>query len=56
MVHGKPYETWTYDGPGNPVRRLSERVASSAGLRFMFADERGIGDYRLIYSSEKQEY
>jgi GWxTD domain-containing protein len=55
-VHGKPYETWTYDGPGNPVRRLSERVASSAGLSFMFADERGIGDYRLIYSSEKQEY
>lgn len=55
-VHGKPYETWTYDGPGNPVRRLSERVASSAGLHFMFADERGIGDYRLIYSSEKQEY
>ena len=56
MVHGKPYETWTYDGPGNPVRRLSERVPTSARLRFMFADERGIGDYKLIYSSEKQEY
>jgi GWxTD domain-containing protein len=55
-VHGKPYETWAYDGPGNPVRRLSERVPTSAGLRFMFADDRGIGDYRLIYSSEKQEY
>jgi GWxTD domain-containing protein len=55
-VHGKPYETWTYDGPGNPVRRLSRRVASSAGMRFMFVDERGVGDYKLIYSSEKQEY
>jgi GWxTD domain-containing protein len=55
-VHGKPYETWSYDGPGNPVRRLSNRIASSAGMRFMFVDERGIGDYRLIYSSESQEY
>ena len=55
-VHGKPYETWSYDGPGNPVRRLSERVPSSAGMHFMFVDDRGIGDFKLIYSSEKQEY
>lgn len=55
-VHGKPYETWTYDGPGDPVRRLSDRVASSATMRFMFVDDRGIGDFKMIYSSEKQEY
>lgn len=55
-VHGKPYETWAYDGPGDPVRRLADRMASSAGMRFMFVDERGIGDYKMIYSSEKQEY
>lgn len=55
-VHGKPYETWTYDGPGNPVRRLSQRMPSSAGMRFMFVDERGVGDFKLVYSSEKQEY
>ena len=55
-IHGKPYETWSYDGPGSPVRRLSERVPSSAGMRFMFVDERGVGDFKLIYSSEKQEY
>jgi len=55
-VHGKPYETWTYDGPGNPVRPLSARVPSSSRLQFMFADEKGVGDFRLIYSTEKQEY
>jgi GWxTD domain-containing protein len=55
-VHGKPYETWTYDGPGDPVRRLADRLASSAGMRFMFVDERGIGDFKMVYSSEKVEY
>jgi GWxTD domain-containing protein len=55
-VHGKPYETWTYEGPGSPVRRLSDRVASSAAMRFMFVDDRGVGDYKLMYSSEKHEY
>jgi GWxTD domain-containing protein len=55
-VHGKPYETWSYDGPGNPVRRLSERISSSAAMSFMFVDERGVGDFKMIYSSEKQEY
>ncbi|MFZ1947652.1 MAG: GWxTD domain-containing protein [bacterium] len=55
-VHGKPYETWSYDGPGDPVRRLSERISSSAAMSFMFVDERGVGDFRMIYSSEKQEY
>jgi GWxTD domain-containing protein len=55
-IHGKPYETWSYDGPGEPVRRLSERISSSAAMSFMFVDERGIGDFKMIYSSEKQEY
>jgi GWxTD domain-containing protein len=55
-VHGKPYETWTYDGPGYPVRRLADRLASSAGMRFMFVDERGVGDYKMVYSTEKLEY
>jgi len=55
-VHGKPYETWTYDGPGEPVRRLADRLASSAGMSFMFVDERGIGDFKMVYSSEKLEY
>jgi GWxTD domain-containing protein len=55
-VHGKPYEVWTYEGPGQPVRPLGDRIAASAIMRFMFVDERGVGDYKLLYSTEKQEY
>jgi GWxTD domain-containing protein len=56
MVHGKGYEIWSYDGAGNPVRRLSKRVATSARMQFILVDERGFGDYKLIYSTEKHEY
>lgn len=56
MVHGKAYEIWTYDGAGEPVRRLSDRMARSARMRFVLVDEKGFGDYRLVYSSEKEEY
>jgi GWxTD domain-containing protein len=55
-VHGKAYEIWSYDGAGVPVRRLSDRVPRSARLRFVLVDEKGYGDYRLVYSSEKEEY
>jgi GWxTD domain-containing protein len=55
-VHGKAYEIWSYDGAGEPVRRLSKRVPTSAGMQFILADERGFGEYRLIYSTEKHEY
>jgi GWxTD domain-containing protein len=55
-VHGKAYEIWTYDHSGTPVRRLSGRLARSAGMRFVLVDEKGFGEYRLVYSTEKQEY
>jgi len=55
-VHGKAYEVWSYEGPGNPVRRLAKRSSSRASVRFIFADETGNGDYRLIYSTEKHEH
>jgi GWxTD domain-containing protein len=55
-VHGKAYEIWSYDGTGEPVRRLSDRVPRSANLRFVLVDEKGYGDYRLVYSTEKEEY
>jgi GWxTD domain-containing protein len=55
-VHGKAYEVWSYDGAGNPVRRLAKRLASSARMQFILVDERGFGDYRLIYTTEKHEY
>lgn len=55
-VHGKSYEIWSYEGPGNPVRRLARRATTQASVRFIFADETGNGDYRLIYSTEKHEH
>ncbi len=56
MVHGKAYEIWSYDGIGEPVRRLSDRVPRAAGMRFVLVDERGYGEYKLVYSTEKEEY
>jgi hypothetical protein len=56
LVHGKAYEVWLYDGPGDPVRRLSDRVPRGAKMRFVLVDEKGFGEYRLVYSSEKEEY
>ena len=55
-VHGKAYEVWTYEGPGDPVRRLAKRATTQASVRFIFADETGNGSYRLIYSTEKHEH
>jgi GWxTD domain-containing protein len=55
-VHGKAYEIWSYDGVGDPVRRLSDRVPRAAGMRFVLVDEKGFGEYRLVYSTEKEEY
>ncbi len=55
-VHGKSYEVWTYEGPGDPVRRLAKRSSTQARVRFIFADETGNGNYRLIYSTEKHEH
>lgn len=55
-VHGKAYEVWTYEGPGDPVRRLAKRSSTQPRVRFIFADETGNGNYRLIYSTEKHEH
>jgi GWxTD domain-containing protein len=55
-VHGKAYEVWTYDGTGNPLRDFGRRSPTAGGMRFIFVDERGIGEYQLVYSTEKQEY
>jgi len=55
-VHGKAYEIWSYDGPGAPVRELPDRLARSAKMRFVLVDERGFGEYRIVYSTEKHEY
>jgi GWxTD domain-containing protein len=47
----RPYEIWTYQFRGqelSPGHRLSE---ISSGMKFVFVDEQGYGDYLLRYSS-----
>jgi GWxTD domain-containing protein len=54
-VEEKEYEVWTYNERG---RILGDRgkVAGGLGLRFVFADLEGYGNYRLVESSEVGEY
>jgi GWxTD domain-containing protein len=50
----KAYETWTYDQRGKPLGR-HDHGSSGLGLRYVFVDLSGYGDYRMIYSSESVE-
>ena len=51
----RPFELWIYDGPIKPPPDADPRVADRKRLKrlvFLFVDERGMGDYRLRYSTE----
>jgi len=51
VVDTRPYEIWTYNLRGHemvPRHRMNE---VSAGMKFVFIDEQGYGDYTLRYSS-----
>lgn len=51
VVDTRPFEIWTYNLRGHemvPRRRMNE---ISAGMKFVFVDEQGYGDYTLRYSS-----
>jgi hypothetical protein len=51
-VKAKQLEIWTYDGPGYPLTKHADRGPQShRGLKFIFADEMGNGNYTLIGSS-----
>ncbi len=54
-VDEKAYEVWTYTGRG---RILADRkkVGSGLGLRFVFVDRMGYGDYELVESSELSDF
>ena len=51
----KQYEVWTYTERG---RILGDRgkVASGLGMRFVFVDVEGYGNFRLVESSELSDY
>ena len=51
VVDTRPYEIWTYHLRGHemvPRHRMNE---VAAGMKFVFVDEQGYGDYTLRYSS-----
>jgi GWxTD domain-containing protein len=54
-VEEKEYEVWTYNERG---RILGDRgkVSTGLGMRFVFVDLEGYGNYRLIESSEEGDY
>jgi GWxTD domain-containing protein len=57
-VKSQQVMVWTYDGRGAPLRPDHQELGgrSHRGLRFVFADEMGNGDYQLIGSSGTSIY
>jgi GWxTD domain-containing protein len=47
----RAYEIWTYDMRGDELVRRYAANEQSAGLRFVFVDVQGYGEYILEYSS-----
>jgi GWxTD domain-containing protein len=46
------FEIWNYSFKGDPLLPEDKGMTTRQGLRFLFLDKDGIGDYRLIGSSE----
>jgi len=51
VVDTRPYEIWTYHLRGHEVVPRHRMNEISAGMKFVFVDEQGYGDYTLRYSS-----
>jgi GWxTD domain-containing protein len=51
-------EIWSYDGRGDPLRPGHQNLTSSShrGLKFIFADRMGNGEYRLVGSQGANVY
>jgi hypothetical protein len=63
MSDGKPFrgvgmdlgafELWIYDLRGDPLLERDRIMTVQTGLRFLFVDKDGIGEFRLIGTSEE---
>jgi len=49
------YELWIYTRNGDPLFRRDDYLTLKSGLRFLFVDKNGTGEYRLVGSSEDAE-
>jgi len=47
------YELWIYNLKGDPILERDKLMTIHAGLRFLFVDKDGIGEYQLIGTSEE---
>jgi GWxTD domain-containing protein len=53
----KSYEVWIYNMRGKPLFENPDRVMSqSLGLKFVFVDDAGVGNFILEYSSDHSEF
>ena len=50
-VDDRPYEIWTYDMKGKELVPRFGTNEISSGVKFVFVDEQGYGEYTLKYSS-----
>jgi GWxTD domain-containing protein len=56
-IQSKELEIWTYDGTGDLlIGRRPGDSGSHRGLKFIFADEMGNGDYQLIGSTGTSDF
>jgi hypothetical protein len=47
----RPYEIWTYDSRGAEAKHKHGLNQITSGMKFVFVDEQGYGEYTLRYSS-----
>ncbi len=50
-LDNSPYQVWYYMNRGEPLFHEWGMVGSGGGLRFVFVDEVGDGNYRLVYTN-----
>ena len=50
-LDNSPYQVWYYMNRGDPLFHEWGMVGSGGGLRFVFVDEVGDGNYRLVYTN-----
>jgi hypothetical protein len=55
-IKSKELEVWTYDGPGRPLAGRTSSDRSNRGLKFIFADEMGNGEYELVGSEGTTDF
>lgn len=51
IADARPYEIWTYDSHGREAATRHGLNEVASGLKFVFVDDQGYGEYTLRYSS-----